>query len=647
MKCLLYSARISVSTLVLTHCIISHTQIYHLQPAKQPLFRYCTLAIRQYGSPQQSNQQRKAEGIGLGWFDSIQFEQPHNLQHNTTTKQHNTNSEIYSTDCRSSRSQLLSLFRMNQLIGRSLHRSIQTRSLSQSLNRLYHTNYNILNNTQCQHKHIDSSINQIELPSNVGTCCSYHSFIASNILANNQSLLQSTQHSHNHYSTINIPTTATGDRVIAIETNNIRYGINALHELGVAARYLTPSHSTTKSLNVIVFTDKNIHELDFFQNAIRTLKSENCNVHIYSDVSVEPTDSSWKHAIEYSQSIQADLYISIGGGSVMDTCKIANLYTTYPTNNFLDYVNKPIGAGKVPGGALKPHIACPTTAGTGSESTGIAICDITELNVKTGVAHKLLRPTMAIVDPIVTHSMPSTVTVSSAFDVMCHALESYTAVPHYDKPAANTPRDRFLSRPLSQGANRWADSGCLEALRILGKQLVAAKNGSDKFAREELMYASMLAGIAFGNSGVHIPHAMSYSVAGNVQSYQAPAYNISDGPIIPHGMAVILNAPASFRFTSTINPVRHYEVAQALGCDMTQVNPNESREVGELLSNKIIELMRDTDMPNGLHGVGYTDNDLDTLVNGCAQQTRLLSNAPVKIEKKHLHSLYKNAMSYW
>src|SRR6185503_16558094 len=143
----------------------------------------------------------------------------------------------------------------------------------------------------------------------------------------------------------------------------------------------------------------------------------------YDQVRVEPTDQSFKAAIAFATTGNFEGYVAVGGGSVMDTAKAANLYATYPAD-FLDYVNPPVGKGKPVPGRLKPLIAVPTTAGTGSETTGVAIFDFLEIHAKTGIAHRALRPILGVIDPDNTRTLPPMVAACSGLDVLSHALES-------------------------------------------------------------------------------------------------------------------------------------------------------------------------------------------------------------------------------
>jgi alcohol dehydrogenase class IV len=360
---------------------------------------------------------------------------------------------------------------------------------------------------------------------------------------------------------------------------------------------------------------------------------------VYAQARVEPTDASFEAAAAFARDGRFDGFVSVGGGSSIDTAKAANLYSTYP-DEFDAYVNAPIGRAKAIPGPLRPHIACPTTSGTGAEVTGIAIFDYLAHRAKTGIASKRLKPSLGVIDPNVTSSLPATVVACSGFDVLSHALESFTARPYTHRARPPSPG----ARPMSQGANPFSDIASMEAMRIIGANIVrAVSDPSDAQARERMIFASMLAGIGFGNAGVHVPHAMSYAVAGLVREYRAPEYPGS-GPIVPHGMAVIVSTPAAARFVAQANPARHLEAAALLGADVRGASVDDA---GELLARHIERLMRATGMPNGIGGVGFTKADIPKLREGAEPQKRLLSNAPARVEGTELEALFDRALAYW
>jgi len=422
------------------------------------------------------------------------------------------------------------------------------------------------------------------------------------------------------------------DTAFGVSASDITYGPGCLGEAGELAKALGITR-------IALFTDAALATTPHVAKVRDSLLAAGIDIALYDTVRVEPTDESFKDGVKFATDANVDGFISVGGGSVIDTAKASNLYSTYPAD-FLQYVNAPIGEGTAVPGALKPHIACPTTSGTGSECTGIAVFDLLEMKAKTGIASGRLRPTRALIDPEVTSTLPANVVASSAFDVLSHALESYTARPFNRRPAPPTP----IARPGSQGANPWSDLGCAEALRLLGLFLErAVHDANDTEARHQLMWASTLAGIAFGNAGCHAPHGMSYSVAGMVKEFQPDGWPV-DAPLVPHGMSVIVNSPAVFRRTWSQNPERHLNGAQWLGADVSGAADEDS---GNILSARVIELMQATNMPNGLLGVGYTAEDIPGLVDGSLPQRRLLDNAPIKIEREELTEMYTEALSYW
>ncbi|MCX7174374.1 MAG: iron-containing alcohol dehydrogenase [Proteobacteria bacterium] len=432
---------------------------------------------------------------------------------------------------------------------------------------------------------------------------------------------------HNYY-----VSTEGSESIFSVDISSINFGHGVLKEAGEHAKALGMNR-------VALFTDRVLRSLPYVSELGDSLRAAGLDVAIYDEVKVEPTDQSFLAAARFAVEGKFDGYVSLGGGSVIDTCKAANLYATYPAD-FLDYVNAPIGAGKPVPGPLKPHIACPTTCGTGSECTGITIFDLLSMRVKTGIASRRLRPSMALIDPATTYTLPKNVVAASGFDVLSHALESYTAKPYTHRAAPGKPS----LRPMSQGANPWSDIGCEAALKLLGLYLERAVNDADDAeARDRMMYAATLAGIAFGNSGVHVPHGMSYSVAGLVRDYQPEGYP-QDEPMVPHGMSVIVNAPSVFRFTASACPERHIHGAACLGAETRDAS---NADAAEILAGQLIKMMKATGIPNGVGGVGYGEADVAALAKGAWAQQRLLTNAPREVSESDLGNLYREAMRYW
>jgi hydroxyacid-oxoacid transhydrogenase len=415
--------------------------------------------------------------------------------------------------------------------------------------------------------------------------------------------------------------------------SNIRFGRGITAEIGMDLKDLGVSKA-------MLLTDPNIRALPMAERVIRSLEKEGVPYVVYDQVRVEPTDRSFKDAIDFAVKNSVDSFVALGGGSVMDTAKAANLYSTYPTDDFLAYVNAPIGGGKPVPGPLKPLFAIPTTAGTGSETTGVAIFDLEEMHAKTGIASRLLKPTLGIVDPLNTVTMPPMITASTALDILTHAVESYTAIEYTSRPRPERP----IHRPAYQGANPISDMWAIKALEIMSNHFITAVEEPDNLESRGMMaLAAAFAGVGFGNAGVSLPHGMSYPVSGMVRDYIAPDYK-SDHPIIPHGISVAINAPAVFRFTGPSNPKRHLEAAAALGADTEGIKDSDA---GELLAETMIGYFKRFNIPNGLKAVGFSEADIPLLVEGTLPQHRVTKLSPRPAGPDELTQLFRDAMQYW
>jgi hydroxyacid-oxoacid transhydrogenase len=431
-----------------------------------------------------------------------------------------------------------------------------------------------------------------------------------------------------------MPDSVNPDHEYAFEmaASGIRFGSGATREVGADLGDLGLRHA-------LIFTDPLLRSGASVATAMQSLEDNGIAFTVFDRVRVEPSDQSMQEAIRFASATPHDAIVAVGGGSVIDTAKAANLYACWPAD-LLDYVNPPVGKGKPVPGPVKPLIAIPTTAGTGSETTGVAIFDYKPLRAKTGIAHRRLKPTLGIVDPENTRTLPPAVAASSGLDVLCHAVESFTAIPYAQRPHPARP----ILRPAYQGSNPISDIWSMEALRMTAKYLRrAVGDPSDDEARANMMLAAAYAGVGFGNAGVHLPHGMSYPVSGLVRHYRAPGYAV-DHPLVPHGVSVILNAPAVFRFTASASPERHLIVAEVLGADISHANPNDA---GEILADQIIRMMQDLNMPNGLRALGYTSADIPALVEGTLPQHRVTKLSPRPAGPEELAAIFEDAMTAW
>jgi hydroxyacid-oxoacid transhydrogenase len=392
--------------------------------------------------------------------------------------------------------------------------------------------------------------------------------------------------------------------------------------------------------HALVLTDPNVAPLAPVRVALESIDAAGITATLYDRVRVEPTDESFLDAIAFASRGDYDGFVAIGGGSTIDTAKAVNLYTTYPPENFLDYANAPIGKALPVPGPLKPLIAIPTTAGTGSETTGVSIFDLTRMHAKTGIASRRMKPTLGLLDPDNTRTMPPQVAASSGLDILSHAVESFTAMPYTDRPRP----DRPAVRPAYQGSNPISDIWSLQSLRMVADYIVrAVEDPGDDEARANMMLAAAYAGVGFGNAGVHLPHGMSYPVSGHVKSYRTPGY-VVDHPLIPHGFSVILNAPAVFRYTASANPDRHLQAAAALGVDVAGA---KREDAGTILADRITWFMQRLKTPNGLRAIGYSSSDIPALVEGTIPQHRVTKLSPRPAAADDLASLFEGSMVAW
>jgi hydroxyacid-oxoacid transhydrogenase len=422
------------------------------------------------------------------------------------------------------------------------------------------------------------------------------------------------------------------DRDIAFEmaASSVRYGAGVTRELG--ADLADRGHH-----RVMVVTDRVVAKLPPVAAVLDSLERSKIHIVLYDYARVEPTDRSLRDAIEVAQRESCDGFVAVGGGSAIDTAKVANLCSTHPPADFLDYVNPPIGRGLAVPGPLRPLYAIPTTAGTGSETTGVAVFDLEQMHVKTGISSRLLKPTLGYLDPEHTRTLPPAVTASAGLDVLCHAVESYTVIPFTERPRPLRPS----LRPTYQGTNPISDVWSLQALRMVAAHLVRAfDDPADEEARGQMMLAASFAGIGFGSAGVHLPHAMAYPVAGGVKSYRAPGYP-EDHPLVPHGFSVILNAPAAFRYTAAASPERHLTAAAALGVDVSRC---KKEDAGRILADRMTWFMQRLRTPENLRAVGYTSADIPALVQGTLAQERLTSLSPRVANAETLAGLFEDAL---
>lgn len=425
-------------------------------------------------------------------------------------------------------------------------------------------------------------------------------------------------------------TLATSDRERAfkLEATPITFGPGASEEAGWEMKRLG-------ARRVMIVSDAGVVQAGITGKIREILEAEGIECEVFDRVHVEPTLESLQEATDFATDGGFDGFVGVGGGSSLDTAKVARLVATHPAP-VTEYIHPPIGSGRKPPSPLKPFLAIPTTAGTGSEATGIAVLDLPDLKTKAAISHPFLRPDHGIVDPLLTRSLPSDVTAACGLDVVCHAVESFTARPFSSRPAPETPGDR----PPFQGSNPVSDIWAARALEYGGMYLRdAVADGDDMEARGNMMLAASIAGIGFGSAGTAIPHACAYPIASLKHAFRSSGY--PDQPFVPHGFAVIVTAPAAFRFTYSADPDKHRRATELLaGEKISEVDEST-------LPNVLTRLMKDVGAPSGLRELGYDENDIDDLVNGAIKQQRQLSIAPREAGPDELAGIFRESLENW
>jgi hydroxyacid-oxoacid transhydrogenase len=416
------------------------------------------------------------------------------------------------------------------------------------------------------------------------------------------------------------------ESIFGWQASPIRFGLGATDGVGAELARLGVKRA-------LIVTDPGVAATGLADRVRELATAHQVSAEVWDGVDVEPTDVSIARAVEELKGERFDGFVGLGGGSSLDTCKIVDLLLTHG-GSLDDYITAPHGRGRKVPAPLQPLVGIPTTAGTGSECSAIAIVNLTERHVKGAVSDVLIRPALAIVDPLNTVSGPAWATASSGYDALIQTLESYTSTPFNRR--GRLPLD--AERPLYAGSTPISDVWNEKALSLLGQYLpFAILDPNDLDARAAMALGSLFSRL--GTAGAHVPHSAGYAIAGLVKSYR-PA-QLGDGPaLVPHGMSVAVTAAAAFDFTYAGAPERHNRAVQLVTGDKgVDVAPELA------LGIWLRDLLATTGGPRGIDEFGYTADDVQQLAITTLTQTRLLAGAPRALDVGAVAEIFNRSFS--
>lgn len=373
----------------------------------------------------------------------------------------------------------------------------------------------------------------------------------------------------------------------------ITFGVGAAETVGAEAKRLGASHA-------FVLSDPNLQKIGVTDRVVASLSAHGLRSTVYTGIEFEPSIQSVAPAAAAAKASGCDLVIGLGGGSTMDTTKAVAVLTKN-AGQAEDYLG--IGLVKQRG---VPVILMPTTSGTGAEITPNALFYVPAAREKRAIVSPHIIPDVALLDPVVTLTVPPAVTAATGLDALSHAVESYTSL----------------------NASPLTDLYALEAIRLIGAHLrTVVANGSDLASREGMLRASLYAGIGIGNAGTNIVHALAYPLQGQHR--------------VTHGVANSLLLPYGMEFNALSNLSKFASVAEALGEPIAGLSPRaaaaRSTEACRLLS-------QDIGIPQTMGEVGIKPQDIEDLVDGAMKMTRLLVNNPRQVRPEDARAIFERAL---
>lgn len=367
-----------------------------------------------------------------------------------------------------------------------------------------------------------------------------------------------------------------------------------------AVSHLPSEVKALKGKKVLLVTDKGIISSGIFESVADILRNASIPFGVFDGVEPDPRYEIVEECVSSLKKLGADIIVGLGGGSPIDIAKAASIMATNQGPISLYF-----GVDLVPLPGL-PTIIVPTTAGTGSEVTPIAILSDETERLKKGIVSPYLFPSSAVLDPMLTLKLPPGITASTGMDALVHAIEAYTSV----------------------NASGMTDMFAFRAMGLIYQNLrTAFANGRDLAAREAMMEGSLLAGISFANAGVTAVHAFAYPIGAQFH--------------IPHGVANTLMLPHVMRFNLIGSVEKFGKITQAFGM---QKKGKDSLSLAEDAVLAVERLISDLRVPTRLSGFGVKESDLDSLADGVMKVTRLLANNPRVVTHEDAVEIYRAAL---
>lgn len=369
---------------------------------------------------------------------------------------------------------------------------------------------------------------------------------------------------------------------------------------GYGTRAQLPELLALHGSRVLAVVDPFLTGTDIFRDLVTAIERAGLEVSVYSDITPELPAASLDRAGDFAREYAPDVVLAVGGGSALDAAKLVGLLAAHGGP-----LSKYYGENAVPGPVV-PIVAVPTTAGTGSEVTPVAVISDPDRELKVGISSPYLIPVAAVVDPEFTFGAPASVTAFSGIDALVHLVESYTA--------ASLDLDWSSTVPVFTGRNMFSELIALQGIEKLGRWLpVAVNEPADRRAREEVAFAAMLGGMSFGPTGTHLSHALQYPIGALTKT--------------PHGLGTGLMLPYVLDACRTDPEVTSRLAAVGAALGSTSATPDE-RATDAIAA--IVELNRVIGVPASLADIGITPDQLPRIAELGLASARLVAIAPVR-----------------